>query len=75
MTKLPVLSGIKILKALGKAGFEISRQRGSHVVMAKFQGGQKIVAVIPMHREVDPGTLLAIISQAALTREEFLELL
>ncbi len=75
LTKLPVVSGIKILKALGKAGFELSMQKGSHIVMTKYVGGQKIVTVVPLHKEIDPGTLLAIIAQSGIAREEFLELL
>jgi len=75
MPKLPVLSGKEIMKALSKAGFEVSRQRGSHVVMTKVAGEGKLVAVVPMHKEVDPGTLLAILAQANLTREQFLELI
>lgn len=75
MNKLPVLSGREIVKALSKAGFNISRQRGSHLLMIKFVKDSKLIVVIPMHREVDPGTLLSIIAQASMTREEFLKLL
>ncbi len=73
--KLPVLSGREIIKALSKIGFNISRQRGSHVVMVKFVEGRKLVTVIPLHDEVDPGTLLAILAQADISREKFLDLL
>jgi predicted RNA binding protein YcfA (HicA-like mRNA interferase family) len=33
--KLPVLSGEELIKALKKAGFEVVRQRGSHVSLTK----------------------------------------
>ncbi len=35
----------------------------------------KIPLVVPMHKEIDTGTLLEIIRQSKLTREEFLKLL
>ncbi len=75
MSKLPVISGKEIVKALNRAGFNISRQKGSHLLMVKFLENKKLIVVVPMHREVDPGTLLSIIAQAGMTREEFLKLL
>ena len=53
MSKLPKLSGREIVKILvEKFEFEVVRQRGSHVVLRKFKDGEKIVTVVPMHREV-----------------------
>ena len=75
MAKLPHLSGNEVIKALKKAGFSIKRQRGSHVFMAKETAASKITTVVPMHKEIDIGTLLEIIRQSKLTREEFLNLL
>ncbi len=46
MPKLPVVSGKQCCKALGKLGFDEARQRGSHVVMRRGEGG----CVVPMHR-------------------------
>ena len=75
MARLPVLSGKEILRILGKASFSISRQKGSHIVLVKYEGGKKLVVVVPYHKEVDPGTLLSIIAQAGMTREQFVALL
>jgi len=70
---LPKLSGKEIVKILvEKFEFEIVRQRGSHVVLRKFKDGEKIVTVVPMHREVKIGTLLGILKLARITREEFM---
>ena len=74
MQKLPRLSGKEIIKALSKTGFEISRQRGSHVILTKQTTEGKKAVVVPNHKEVDKGILLEIIRQASLTKEEFLEL-
>lgn len=75
MTKLPRLSGKEVIKALTKAGFVAKRQRGSHVFMVKETPQNRIPLVVPMHSEIDTGTLLEIIRQSKLSREEFLSLL
>ena len=75
MVKLPRISGKEVIKALAKAGFISLRQKGSHVFMAKETQDGKITTVVPMHKEIDTGTLLEIIRQCKLTRDEFLEFL
>ena len=75
MAKLPRLSGKEVIKALMKAGFVSMRQRGSHVFMSKETTDGKIPLVVPMHSEIDTGTLLEIIRQSKMTRDEFLKLL
>lgn len=75
MARLPVLSGHEVIKVLKKAGFEEKRQRGSHVILVKEMPEGKVSTIVPLHKEVDKGTLLEIIRQAKLSREEFLKLL
>ena len=41
----------------------------------KYINKKKKAVVVPMHKEVDKGTLLEIIRQAGLTKEEFLEII
>ena len=72
--KLPVLSGRDVIKILKKIGFEERRQRGSHIILIKEAQEGKRAVVVPNHREIDKGTLLEIIRQAGLKREEFLDL-
>ena len=72
--KLPVLSGRDVIKILKKIGFEEKRQKGSHIILAKESEQGKRAVVVPNHKEIDKGTLLEIIRQAGLTREEFLKL-
>ena len=71
MTKLTRLSGKQVIKALSKTGFIAVRQKGSHIIMKK----EAIVTVVPNHKEIDRGTLLEIIRQSKLKRNEFIELL
>jgi len=33
VSKLPVISGIKVVKALAKIGYEIDHQTGSHFIL------------------------------------------
>ena len=73
MSKLPVVSGGQVVRALGKIGFVVYRQRGSHITMVRTSPPAQ--TTIPNHKELDRGTLRAIIRQAGLTVEEFLALL
>jgi len=75
LAKLPRLSGKEVIKALEKTGFIQKRQRGSHVFMIKENLDVKLTTVVPMHQEIDTGTLLEIMRQCKLTRDEFLKLL
>ncbi len=75
MAKLPRLSGKEVERALSKAGFKSIRQRGSLVFMIKETQNGKIPLVVPMHKEIDKGTLLEIIRQSKLSRDEFFSLL
>jgi predicted RNA binding protein YcfA (HicA-like mRNA interferase family) len=74
MTRLPSLSGIDVVKALGKAGFQVLRQRGSHVYL-KHPDGR--ATVVPVHKgeSVGQGLLRTIMKDTELTRDEFLSLL
>lgn len=74
MPKLPVLSGQGVVKALQKAGFEVHHQKGSHIIL-KQTSPPHIRLSVPNHKEVKRGLLRAIIREAGLTRERFLELL
>ena len=68
---LPILSGKEIVKILESFGWEVSRQRGSHIIMTK--QGEIITLSVPNHREVARGTLRSLIRSANLTIEEFIK--
>jgi predicted RNA binding protein YcfA (HicA-like mRNA interferase family) len=73
VSKLPVVSGADCVKALGKVGFIVYRQRGSHITMVRKTPPAQ--TTIPNHKELDRGMLRAIIRQAGLTVDEFIALL
>ncbi|HLD18792.1 MAG TPA: type II toxin-antitoxin system HicA family toxin [Candidatus Nanoarchaeia archaeon] len=72
---LPIPSEKEVIKLLSKIGFVAVRQKGSHVILIKETEQGKKAVVVPLHREIDKGTLLEIIRQSGLKRHEFLELL
>ncbi len=71
MVKLKRVSGEQTIKALQKAGFEVARQRGSHVVLKKITPNGDIGCVVPMHKELATGTLHSILKQAQITIDDF----
>jgi predicted RNA binding protein YcfA (HicA-like mRNA interferase family) len=73
VSKLPVISGGQCVKALERIGFVVYRQRGSHIVMIRKNPPAQ--TTIPNHKELDRGTLRAIIRHAGLAVEEFVDLL
>ena len=69
-SKLPRISGFDLLKIFSKHfGFRVLRQRGSHVTITN----DKTFITIPLHRELDIGTLKSILEDAGIQREEFLK--
>ncbi len=74
MSALPVVSGREVVKALGKIGYVLDRQRGSHMILRLRVPPHRRLTV-PDHKEVAKGTLRAIIRQGGLTVEEFNDLL
>lgn len=71
MAKLPVISGKKPVRLLMSFGFEIVRQKGSHISMRR----GKFKTVIPLQTELAKGTLLAIIKQCGLEKDDLIKLL
>jgi predicted RNA binding protein YcfA (HicA-like mRNA interferase family) len=73
MSGLPRISGRECVKALSKIGFSLKRQEGSHMVLRRDNPFGQVV--VPDHKELDRGTLRAIIRQANLSVDEFIKLL
>ena len=66
MPKLKTLSGREVVTILEKFGFSIEKQKGSHVkLMRLFADGMKQTLTVPLHQEIDRGTLKAIFNQAS----------
>ena len=73
MSNLPRISGRECVQALSKVGFILKRQEGSHMILRRDDPFGQLV--VPDHKELDRGTLRAIIRQAGLGVDEFVALL
>jgi len=63
----------KVIKALEVLGFEVIRE-GNHISMSRINpDGSKTPLTLPNHKEIKSSTLLLILRQAGITREEFIE--
>ena len=65
LPKLPVVSGKDLIKFLKKLGYEVVRQRGSHVRLRKETENGIHNITIPYHDEIAKGTLNAILSDVS----------
>lgn len=65
MPKLKVLSGDDVVTILNKFGFQPVSQKGSHVKVRRLaeEGPQSLT--VPLHKELDKGTIKAIFNQAS----------
>jgi predicted RNA binding protein YcfA (HicA-like mRNA interferase family) len=73
MSKLPVVSGRQLVRVLEQVGFVVDRQRGSHIML--FRANPPTTLSVPDHRELDRGTLRALLRQAEISPAKLAELL
>ncbi len=66
MPKLTAISGEKLVKLLVKSGFVFISQKGSHVKLRR----DRIMVVIPNHKEIRKGTLSNILKLTSLDLEK-----
>jgi predicted RNA binding protein YcfA (HicA-like mRNA interferase family) len=71
LVKSPRISGDELIKILQDIGFEIRRQRGSHVVLRR----ENKVCVVPLHKEMKSGTLKGVCEQAGVTQQQLTDAL
>jgi len=74
LTRLPIVSGRQVVKALQKIDYEVDHQTGSHIILrCSFPPHRRVT--VPDHREISPGTLRSILRSVGLTTDEFREIL
>ena len=71
MPLVPVLPPSDVIKIFQRLGWQVVRQKGSHIIMTR--PGHMATLSIPNHAEVARGTLRSLIAKAGLTVEQFLE--
>ena len=72
MTRLPQVSGQQVVRALEKFGYDVVRQKGSHIRLAH---DQRPSISVPDHRIIGKGLLHKILRDTGLSADEFRELL
>jgi predicted RNA binding protein YcfA (HicA-like mRNA interferase family) len=70
MAHLPLLRGREVVRVFEKFGWQVARQRATHIILVK--EGARATLSVPDHREVARGTLRALIRAAGLTVDEFI---
>ena len=73
--KLPVVSGAKAIKAFRRLGYEITRQKGSHVRLRHLADPWRLPLSVPDHGTLKLGVLTRLLRDAGLTGDEFMALL
>ncbi len=71
MAKLPAWPHGKVIRALEKLGYEIVRQKGSHIRM---HHSYKTPVTIPTHNPVAKGTLRKILRDAEISAQSLIDL-
>lgn len=74
MSKTPRLSAKEIIAALGRAGFEVARVKGSHHFL-KHPDGRKTVVPVHPGETIGPGLLLKILRTCEIDPEQLDKLL
>ncbi|MXX15107.1 MAG: type II toxin-antitoxin system HicA family toxin [Gemmatimonadetes bacterium] len=74
MTRMPRVTGTHVVRSLRKVGFEVVRQRGSHVVM-KHPDGRGTVVPIHGGETIGVGLMSKIRKDVEIDRETFIGLL
>jgi len=78
MKKIPAVSSDDVTRVLKKVGFEYApkRGKGSHAAFYRIdENGRKLLVIVPKRRELPNGTLLSILQQANLSKDDFIKLL
>jgi predicted RNA binding protein YcfA (HicA-like mRNA interferase family) len=75
MIKAPIVTYIKVIKALQRDGWVVVRQKGSHIRLQKHLADEILKLTVPSHSPIKRSTLSHILKQARLSVERFLDLL
>lgn len=77
--KLPLISGLELIKLLEKLGYSIVRKKGSHVRLSKIIESGEHKITVPFHKELAKGTLNDILKDVSLwnniSKEKLIEMI
>ena len=69
MSRLPQISGQECVAILERFGYRFLRQKGSHIVLRRDDPFSQLI--VPNHKQLDRGTLRAIIRQTGISVDVF----
>ena len=72
MPKLPSIPALKAIKCFEKIGYEVVRQKGSHI---RLHHATKKPLTVPRHKILGTGLLRKLLRDAEMTIEQFISLL
>ena len=73
MSSLPRISDREAVAVFRRLGYEVDRQKGSHIILRQSLPPHRRLTV-PDHREIAKGTLRSLIREAGISVEEFIAL-
>jgi predicted RNA binding protein YcfA (HicA-like mRNA interferase family) len=73
MPKIPIISGSEAISCFEKLGYEVSRQKGSHVRLYHKLDKNKKPLTIPKHKELGKGLLRKLLRDAEISMETLID--
>lgn len=73
MTKFPLISGKNLVRLLRKTGFYVSHIEGSHHIM-RHPDGRRVVVPVHKNEDLQRALIKAILRQAKVTEQDYLQL-
>ncbi|MFZ1019590.1 MAG: type II toxin-antitoxin system HicA family toxin [Minisyncoccia bacterium] len=74
MPKLPNVKGKKLVKILEKMGWYLDHIQGSHYILRN-ESGKKVTVPVHGNKEIPKGTLLGILNDLKISKEEIAKIL
>ena len=71
-SRLPIISGDELVRALIKFGYEKVRQKGSHVRLRRPSDSKRLPVTVPLHNVIAFGTLRRILRDAGISVEQLI---
>lgn len=74
MPQLPLLSSEELISILKKIGYEVARQRGSHIRLCHPDSSTHKPITVPAYKQIDRSLIRKILRDIPMTTEAFMEL-
>lgn len=71
MAKLARVTATDFIRVLEAQGFEFKRSKGSHRIYRHPETGRRVIVAYHRSKVIPPGTLLNMLREAGLTKQEF----